>query len=401
MSEKINHSKGVIGVIGAGTMGTGIVQVAARAGFRTILFDSEPRLFERTLGNIKDIFKKLIEKGKMTEDESLGIIARIQFAENLSEFHECDLVIEAIVEDLAIKQGVFRELESATKSTCILASNTSSLSITSIAGACKNPGRILGLHFFNPVPLMQLVEVIPGMATEEAKLKKAKEIVAQLQKTAVVTMDTPGFIVNRIARPYYGEALRIYEEGCYGVKHGTQGFATIDSAMKEFGGYRMGPFELMDLIGNDINYKVTETVWSQFYHEPRYKPALTQKRMVEAGRLGRKSGKGYFDYSGNATAVEADTNPETGKKIAARIQAMLMNEAVDALYLGIASAQDIDLAMTKGVNYPKGLLQLCDETGADKVYESMLALYDEYKEERYRPGILLKKLAAEKKKIFS
>jgi 3-hydroxybutyryl-CoA dehydrogenase len=392
---------GTIGVIGAGTMGTGIVQIAASAGHIVHLFDENARLFEHAVGNIKETFKKLVEKGKMTSAEAGDIIGRIHFAENISEFHDCELVIEAIVEDLEIKQKVFIELESGTGSNTILATNTSSLSVTSIAGACKNPGRVLGLHFFNPAPVMPLVEVIPGFATNHENIKRISDLMRSWKKVPVLAKDTPGFIVNRVARPFYGEALRIYEESCYGLPEGSEGMATIDWAMREFGDFKMGPFELMDLIGNDINYKVTETVWSQFYFDPRYKPALTQKRMVEAGRLGRKSKQGFYSYGEGAVQVEAKKDEELGKKIFHRILAMLINEAVDALCLKIATAKDIDLAMTKGVNYPKGLLKWCDDIGAKKVLQMINDLRSEYEEERYRPSVLLKQISETDSKFFS
>ncbi len=374
MTENRKVKRGPVGVIGAGTMGIGIVQVAATAGHTVYLFDTDDDLFAKAIESLKATFKKLTEKGKVSADEAADIINRVQFAENLSEFHDCELVIEAIVEDLSIKQKVFREVEAATKPTCLLASNTSSLSITSIAGACKDPGRVLGLHFFNPAPLMPLVEVIPGMETSPDNLKKANDLMSAWKKIPVVTKDTPGFIVNRVARPFYGEAIRIYEEACYGLPEGEAGFATIDRAMRDLGGFKMGPFELMDLIGNDINYKVTETVWSQFYNDPRYKPSLTQKRMVEAKRLGKKSGRGYYNYIDGGAKAEGLKDNKIGKQIHDRILAMLINEAVDALYLRIASAEDIDLAMTKGVNYPKGLLKWCDEIGAQNVLDTMNSL---------------------------
>lgn len=401
MKDKSSNITGSIGVIGAGTMGTGIVQIAATAGHQVHLYDENSRLFERAIESLKATFNKLIEKGKMTTAESSAIISRIQFVENISEFRDCEMVIEAIVEDLSIKQKVFIEIEASVGTTCIMATNTSSLSVTSIAGVCKNQGRVIGLHFFNPAPVMPLVEIIPGLSTNNENVIRVNELMHNWKKTPVLTKDTPGFIVNRLARPFYGESIRIYEESCYGLPEGTAGFATIDWAMREIGGFRMGPFELMDLIGNDINYKVTETVWSQFYNDPRYKPSLTQKRMVESGRLGRKSKQGYFSYSENNSNIEANKDPEMGKKIFQRVIAMLINEAVDALYLRIATAEDLDLAMTKGVNYPKGLLQWCDELGARHVLETLNALRSEYEEDRYRPSVLLKQLASTNKKIFS
>src|SRR5690606_32983969 len=271
-----------------------------------------------------------------------------------------------------------------------LASNTSSLSIASIASSLVRPEKCIGIHFFNPAPLMKLVEVIPAVQTSKEALDQSVETIKNWQKTVAVAKDTPGFIVNRVARPFYGEALRIYEEG-------IADFATIDWAMKELGGFRMGPFELMDFIGNDVNYTVTETVFTAFYFDPRYKPAFTQKRFAEAGYLGRKSGRGYYNYAENAVNAEPNKDTKLGQKIFDRILAMLINEAADALFLNIASAKDIDLAMTKGVNYPKGLLAWANDKGIDWCVEKMDALYDEYREDRYRCSPLLRKMRRESK----
>lgn len=401
MSDSKYSASGLIGIIGSGTMGAGIGQVAAMEGHKTLIYDANPEALKRAASNLHKTLESLVEKGKLSREDATAVSGRIKYVNSLSEFAGCDLVIEAIVEQLEIKQKVFSELENICGETAILASNTSSLSITSIAAACRKPDRVLGVHFFNPAPLMPLVEIVPGLSTGVKTLSTTTELIRQWKKTVVIARDTPGFIVNRVARPFYGESIRIYEEGCYGLPEGAEGFASIDWALKEVLGFKMGPFELMDLIGNDINYKVTETVWNQFYNEPRYRPSLTQKRLVEAGRLGRKSGTGYYDYSPGAKKTEPVKDRIMAGKIADRVLAMLINEAVDALYLRIASAQDIDLAMTKGVNYPKGLLQWCDDLGAGRVLETMNSLRSQYEEDRYRPGVLLKQLAAGNKKIFS
>ena len=238
---------------------------------------------------------------------------------------------------------------------------------------------------------MPLVEIIPAVQTSSETLNTTKSIVDNWGKVSVLTKDTPGFIVNRVARPFYGESLRIYEEG-------IADFATIDWALKEIGGFRMGPFELMDYIGNDINYTVTETVFTSFYFDPRYKPSFTQKRMIEAGYFGRKSGRGYYDYS--KELPKADENRDLGKQILWRVLSMLINEAVDALYLNIASKEDIDLAMTKGVNYPKGLLMWADEIGLKNILSQLEDLYSEYKEDRYRPSPLLRRMVKQNKSFY-
>jgi 3-hydroxybutyryl-CoA dehydrogenase len=319
-------------------------------------------------------------------------MARIHTATELDAMAPCGLVIEAIVERLEVKKDVFARAETVVSDSCVLATNTSSLSVTSIAAACKNPGRVMGLHFFNPAPLMALVEVIPAIQTNATLITEAVALMTQWGKTPVVAKDTPGFIVNRVARPFYGEAIRIYEEGIADM-------ATIDYAMTAIGGFRMGPFALTDYIGHDVNYVVTETVFQSFFYDPRYKPSFSQKRLLEAGWLGRKTGRGFYDYSADAVAPKPDTNPELCTAIAERIIAMLMNEAVDALHLGVASAADLETAMTKGVNYPKGLLAWCDEWGSGKCLSLLDGLYHQYHEDRYRASALLRKQAMGNKKF--
>ncbi|HIE74429.1 MAG TPA: 3-hydroxybutyryl-CoA dehydrogenase, partial [Flavobacteriales bacterium] len=279
-----------ISVIGAGTMGAGIAQIAATNGHEVCLYDSFDGAIETAEAKLKKILNRLVEKERITQQENETILEKINFTKDIKEVSGSGLVIEAIIENLDIKQKVFAEIESLVDEDCIIASNTSSLSIASIASACKKAERVVGIHFFNPAPLMPLVEIIPAVQTSEDTLNKVKSIIDSWEKLTVIAKDTPGFIVNRVARPFYGEAIRIYEEG-------VADFATIDWAMREIGGFRMGPFELMDYIGNDINYTVTETVFSSFYFDSRYKPSFTQKRMMEAGYLGKKSGRGYYDYS--------------------------------------------------------------------------------------------------------
>ena len=382
-----------IGVLGSGSMGSGIAQVAATAGHEVMLFDNNPDALNRASQKLQKILNRLVEKGRIDDAESKAIFGRIYFVNNMHSYRECGLVIEAIVENLDIKKDVFEQIEDVVSEDCILATNTSSLSIASIAAACNDPSRVIGIHFFNPAPLMKLVEIIPAIQTSKAVLKKARNLIDNWGKLTVIAKDTPGFIVNRVARPFYGEALRIYEEGIADIP-------TIDWAMKELAGFRMGPFTLMDYIGNDINYTVTETVFKAFYYDPRYKPAFTQKRLSEAGYLGRKSGRGYYDYAEGASNPEANQDPKLGQQIADRVVAMLINEAADALYLNIASKEDIDLAMTKGVNYPKGLLQWADEKGIQHCVDTMDALYQEYLEDRYRCSPLLRKMARENKTFY-
>jgi 3-hydroxybutyryl-CoA dehydrogenase len=269
----------------------------------------------------------------------------------------------------------------------------SSLSITSIASACTKPERVIGIHFFNPATLMPLVEIIPGIATTQTITSACKNLIDSWGKVTVIAKDTPGFIVNRVARPFYSEALRIYEEGIASME-------TIDWAMKEIGGFKMGPFELMDLIGHDVNYVVTETVWTQFYFDPKFKPALSQKRLLEAGFLGKKTGKGFYNYAADAKLNEPNKDVEIGKTIVRRILFMLINEAADTLYLKVASRDDIDMAMTKGVNYPKGLLKWADELGVNLIVKELTGLKDFYEEDRYRISPLLKQNFIMKKTFY-
>ena len=375
-----------VGVIGAGTMGSGIAQIAATFGHDVYLFDAYAEQLQKSEKGLVNILNRQVEKDRMTQEEVDGILSRIHFVEHLNAFETCGIVFEAIIEDLETKKDQFKRLEAIVPKDTVLATNTSSLSIASISSALDNPGRFLGVHFFNPAPLMKLVEIIHGISTNVKVRDNVKEFIDGWDKTTVLASDTPGFIVNRVARPFYGEALRLYEEG-------VADHATIDWAMKELGGFRMGPFELMDLIGHDVNYKVTETVFKEFYYDPRFKPSFAQKRLVEAGRLGKKSGLGFYDYSDSAKNAEPKKDKELGKSILHRILAMLINEAADAVFMNVATVKDVDLAMKNGVNYPKGLLEWADEVGINVVLDWMYELHSEYREDRYRPNPLLKRMA--------
>lgn len=374
-------------------MGSGIAQVAATAGCSVKLYDTNQAALDKAKASLEKILNRLIEKGRIDTEEKNRIQSNITYVDSLKALADSNLTIEAIVENIDIKKKVFSELESYVADDCIIASNTSSLSIASIASSLQKPERCIGIHFFNPAPLMKLVEVIPAVQTSKAVLDKSVETIKSWKKTVAVAKDTPGFIVNRVARPFYGEALRIYEEG-------IADFETIDYSLKTLGGFRMGPFELMDFIGNDVNYTVTETVFTAFYFDPRYKPSFTQKRLSEAGYFGRKSGKGYYDYSEGAVKQEPKQDSELSQTIFDRVLVMLINEAADALFLNIASAEDIDNAMTKGVNYPKGLLAWADEKGIDWCVTKLDELYNEYHEDRYRCSPLLRKMNKENKTFF-
>ncbi len=378
----------LISVIGAGTMGSGIAQVAASNGCQVTIVDSSQPALENSKSKLKSILNRLVEKGKINEEQSKSILACIHWTTKMDEISNSNMVIEAIVENLEIKQNLFSEMESLVSDICILATNTSSLSVSKIASVCKLKSRIMGVHFFNPVPLMKLVEVIPTEETDKKLLSEVKSSLEGWGKSVVTAKDTPGFIVNRVARPFYSEALKIYEEG-------LADFATIDWAMKEFGGFRMGPFELMDYIGNDVNYSATKAVYDGTNHDPRYKPSPIQKKLMDEGLLGRKSGKGYFDYSENAVNPEPNKNEKLGQQIFNQILALLINAAVDALHLNIATRDDIDTAMTTGVNYPKGLLKWADDIGPNSPLEQLKELHTQSGDDRYIASPLLIKKVEE------
>jgi 3-hydroxybutyryl-CoA dehydrogenase len=388
-----------VGIIGSGTMGSGIAQVAATSGCKVKLYDTNQVALNKSKVTLDKVLSRLIVKGRIDSDEKNRIQDNISYVNNLKDLADSNLTIEAIIENLDIKKKVFSELESYVSDDCIIASNTSSLSIASIAAALEKPKRCVGIHFFNPAPLMKLVEVIPAIQTSYETLEKSIDTITSWKKTVAVAKDTPGFIVNRVARPFYGEALRIYEEG-------IADFATIDYSLKTLGGFRMGPFELMDFIGNDVNYTVTETVFKAFYFDPRYRPAFTQKRFAEAGYLGRKSGIGYYEYDENGKKVESNdlnlsaVESSISVSIFNRVLVMLINEAADALFFNIASAEDIDNAMTKGVNYPKGLLAWADEKSINWCVSKLDELYNEYHEDRYRCSPLLRKMNRENKTFY-
>ena len=374
-----------VGIIGSGTMGIGIAQVAATSGCEVFLYDANSAQTEKSLSSLKKVLDRLVEKQKVSAEKSEDIFNKIKPCTELSDFKDCDLVIEAIIENKEIKTKVFQQLEQIVSDDCIISSNTSSISITSLSSELKNPKRFIGIHFFNPAPLMPLVEVIPGLLTEKTLAYEITALMESWGKTPVIAKDVPGFIVNRIARPFYGEALRIAEENIATPEQ-------IDDAMRTLGNFKMGPFELMDLIGIDINFSVTKTVYADYFFDPKYKPSLLQQRMSEAKLHGRKTGKGFYDYAENAQKPAPEKDEELYQEIFMRILSMLINESVEAKRLGIANDEAIELAMQKGVNYPKGLLQWGFDIGFNKVSETLQNLYNEYQEERYRQSPLLRKM---------
>jgi 3-hydroxybutyryl-CoA dehydrogenase len=374
-----------VGIIGAGTMGIGIAQVAATNGCKVWIYDANAKQVETATVGLEKTLTKLVDKQKISSEKMTEILANISIATELKDFKDCELIIEAIIENKEIKTKVFTELEKYVSESCVIGSNTSSISITSLGAELQKPERFIGIHFFNPAPLMPLVEVIPSLLTEKSLAEKIYSLMKDWGKTPVVAKDIPGFIVNRIARPYYGEGLRIVEENIATVEQ-------VDDAMKTLGNFKMGPFELMDLIGVDVNFSVTKTVYNEYFYDPKYKPSLLQQRMSEAKLHGRKTGKGFYDYSEGAVKPEPVKDDALYQQIFMRIISMLINEAVEAKRLGVANDEDIELAMQKGVNYPKGLLAWGKEIGYAKISETLQNLYEEYQEERYRQSPLLRKL---------
>ena len=378
-----------VGIIGSGTMGIGIAQVAATSGCEVFLYDANSAQTEKSLLNLQKTLDKLVAKQKISIEKSEEIFNKIKFCTELSDLKNCDLIIEAIIENKEIKTKVFQQLEEIVSEICVISSNTSSISITSLSSELKNPERFIGIHFFNPAPLMPLVEIIPGLLTKENLAAEIFSLMKTWGKVPVIAKDVPGFIVNRIARPFYGEALRIAEEN-------IATFEQIDDAMRTLGNFKMGPFELMDLIGIDVNFSVTKTVYADYFYDPKYKPSLLQQRMSEAKLLGRKTGKGFYDYSEESKEPrtknqDISKDEKLYEEIFLRIISMLINEAVEGKRLGIASDEAIELAMQKGVNYPKGLLAWGKEIGFEKISETLQNLYETYQEERYRQSPLLQK----------
>lgn len=374
-------------LLGAGAMGTGIGQIAAQNGCEVVYYDTYTPSLERSRGSIEKITNRLVEKGRLTKEARASMLSNMSWTSDLANAAGSQLVVEAVVERLDVKKELFTAVEGHVDANCILCSNTSSLSIAAISSALQHPERFGGLHFFNPAPLMPLVEIIPGVRTAEGWAEHLEELMNSWGKVPVIAKDTPGFIVNRVARPFYSESIKLYEEGVASP-------AQIDTALRG-AGFKMGPFQLTDLIGHDVNYTVTETVWSQFYYDGRFRPSVTQKRLVEAGLLGKKTGHGFYSYADGAGAPEEAMDAGLAEKIVHRVVAMLANEALDAVWLGIASATNVDLAMTKGVNYPKGPLAWGKELGWAYILEILERCHNHYGDDRYRPNPLLRHLVAD------
>jgi 3-hydroxybutyryl-CoA dehydrogenase len=352
-----------IAVVGAGTMGAGIAESAALAGMSVVMLDVSEGALERGRQAIERDLERRVKKGRLSEDESGNVLGRVSTTTSVGDLSEASLVVEAVVEDLAVKKKVFGDLEGVVGDETVLATNTSSLSVAGIAAATESPGRVVGMHFFNPVPAMRLVEVVAGPSTEPFALSRAEEVSERLGKTPVRVSDTPGFIVNRVARPFYLEALRIVESG------GEPG--RVDAAIRE-AGFRMGPLELADLIGHDVNLAVSESLFERYYYPPRFRPSYLQRSMVEAGTLGRKSGRGFYEYGSEQQREKEPAHLQ--EDVALRVISCIVNEAFMTLSEGVATAEDIDQAMKLGANYPKGPFEWAEEVGAERILETLDSL---------------------------
>lgn len=381
--EALRH----IAVIGAGSMGAGIAQVAATAGHRVHLVDALDGVAAAAREGIANRLTGQAAKGRISETEAAETVDRVHVDAGVDDLPEVAIVIEAVQEDLEVKRTLFSRLAAGQPSTTVFASNTSSLDIDAIADAVHDPERVIGLHFFNPAPVMKLVEVVAGRRSAAAYLDFGADLVRSWGKTAVRCASTPGFIVNRVARPFYGEAQRL-------LAAGVADAATLDAALRG-AGFKLGPLELTDLIGQDVNLAVGTSVWEQTDRDPRYAPTALQQQLVADGRLGRKSGHGIYRYAadGHPQDHEPDADrlavlvggPTTTDPVA-RTLAMLVNEAVDLVHRGEASAADVDLAMVLGTGYPRGPIDWGREIGFDVVAGQLAELDAAFPGGRYRPS---------------
>ena len=393
-------------IVGAGTMGAGIAQVAALAEAQVVLVDVNGEVLRRGLDGITANLNRAAEKGKLSSVEREAALARIKCSPTVPRKSDAQLAIEAVVENLEVKQAVFRELQAALPAAAILATNTSSLSVAKIAEAVRDQSRVIGMHFFNPAPLMPLVEIIAAVKASPAVVQQGADTARLWGKTPVVAKDTPGFIVNRVARGYYLEALRLLGEGVAGGDE-------IDQVMKALGGFKMGPFELMDLVGLDVNLAVSTSVWEQMDRHPRFEPHEIQRGLVSAGHLGRKTNRGFYVYSGSGPAIPAYAVERrsfhlglllsgaitafadragaaragsTEHYIFARSLAAILNEAALAFDDAVASREDIDTAMKLGTNYPKGPLAWSEEIGLRTIRGLLSELNSTVATGRYEPA---------------
>jgi 3-hydroxybutyryl-CoA dehydrogenase len=352
-----------IAVVGAGTMGAGIAESAALAGLSVVMVDVREEALDRGRVTIEKDLDRRVKKGRLSDEERRASIGRVSTTTALEACANAPVVIEAVVEDMAVKRKVFGDLDGVVASEAVLATNTSSLSVAGIAAATEHPERVVGMHFFNPVPAMRLVEVVAGPSTDPSAVSRVEGVAGRLGKTPIRVSDTPGFIVNRVARPFYLEALRLVEAG------GEPG--RIDAAIRGVG-FRMGPLQLADLIGNDVNLAVSESLFERYYYHPRFRPSYLQRSMVEGGLLGKKSGRGFYDYSVEETGEDHGFEPS--EHLALRVISCIVNEAFLALSEGVAAAEDIDRAMKLGANYPRGPFEWVEEIGAHSIVETLDSL---------------------------
>ncbi|HEX2129685.1 MAG TPA: 3-hydroxyacyl-CoA dehydrogenase NAD-binding domain-containing protein, partial [Solirubrobacterales bacterium] len=366
-----------VGVAGAGTMGSGIAQLACLAGYETVLHDPLPESLERGAEALRANLGRGAERGRWTAEAAEAAAARLGTAADLGELAGCDLVVEAAPERLELKRSLFGELERVCGPDAVLATNTSSLPVADIAAGADRPERICGMHFFNPPALMKLVEVVAAPDTSEAALAATTAVAERMGRTPIRCTDSPGFVVNRCNRPFALESLRILDEGI--ATHDQ-----IDLVMREDGGYRMGPFELMDLIGIDVNLEVARSFHRQ---RPiaRWEPHPIQERMVAGGRLGRKTGRGFYEYADGKVSDGSASPPvdDTRTQILERVVAQLVNEAAFAAAEGVTSPPNIDTAMRLGLNHPRGPFEWLERLGAARVVAVLDGLYDRTGSDRY------------------
>ncbi|HEY7722643.1 MAG TPA: 3-hydroxyacyl-CoA dehydrogenase NAD-binding domain-containing protein [Pedococcus sp.] len=380
-----------VAVVGAGAMGAGIAQVAATAGHPVALVDAATGAAEDAVARIIGSLQRLEAKGRLSSAQLEEVVERISTADTVERLPRSALVVEAVREDLATKRDLFARLARTQPADAVLATNTSSLDITAIADGIPDPARVIGLHFFNPPPVMRLVEVVRGAESGRDVLDDATELMRAWGKSPVRCTSTPGFIVNRVARPFYGEAQRM-------LMAGVADAATLDAALRS-AGFRMGPLELTDFIGQDVNLAVGTSVWEQTDRDPRYEPTSLQQELVAAGHLGRKTGRGVYRYAADGAALGAEPDEQRLAELlegpietnpVARTLAMLVNEAVDLVHRGEATAADVDTAMTLGTNYPKGPIAWGREIGYAAVADQLAALDRAFPGGRYRPSPALR-----------
>ncbi|HEV8045756.1 MAG TPA: 3-hydroxyacyl-CoA dehydrogenase NAD-binding domain-containing protein [Rubrobacter sp.] len=352
-----------IAVVGAGTMGAGIAESAALAGLSAVMLDLREEALDRGRETIEKDLERRVKKGRLSDEERQEVLGRVSATTSLEACADAPVVVEAVVEEVEVKRKVFGDLEGLVASEAVLATNTSSLSVAGIAAGTQRPGRVVGMHFFNPVPAMRLVEVVTGPSTDPAAVRRVEEVAERLGKTPIRVSDTPGFVVNRVARPFYLEALRLVEAGGEPER--------IDAAIR-VAGFRMGPLELADLIGMDVNLAVSESLFERYYYQPRFRPSYLQRSMVEGGLLGRKSGRGFYGYGEEGKGAGEGAEPR--EDIALRVISCIVNEAFLAHSEGVATAEGIDQAMKLGANYPKGPFEWAEEIGAHSIVQTLDSL---------------------------